>query len=50
MRSTGYVVVELKTGKFRPEHLGQLNYYVTVVNDKMRLPRQRPTVGILADP
>lgn len=42
-----YVVVELKAGKFKPEHLGQLNFYVSVVNDKMRLPRQRPTVGIL---
>lgn len=42
-----YVVIELKAGKFRPEHLGQLNFYVSVVNDKIRLPRQRPAVGIL---
>lgn len=42
-----YVVVELKAGKFKPEHLGQLNFYVSVVNDKMSLPRQRPAVGIL---
>jgi predicted nuclease of restriction endonuclease-like (RecB) superfamily len=42
-----YVVVELKAGRFKPEHLGQLNFYVSVVNDKMRLPRQRPAVGIL---
>lgn len=42
-----YMVVELKAGKFKPEHLGQLNFYVSVINDKMRLPRQRPAVGIL---
>lgn len=42
-----YIVVELKAGKFKPEHLGQLNFYVSVVNDRMRLERQRPTVGIL---
>jgi hypothetical protein len=42
-----YVVVELKAGRFKPEHLGQLNFYVSVVNDKIRLPRQRPSVGIL---
>ncbi|MBG6185418.1 putative nuclease of restriction endonuclease-like (RecB) superfamily [Arthrobacter sp. CAN_A214] len=42
-----YVVVELKAGKFKPEHLGQLNFYVSVVKDKIRLPRQRPPVGIL---
>lgn len=47
VRSTGYVVVELKAGKFMPEHLGQLNFYVAAVNDMLRLPRQAATVGIL---
>ncbi|MET3948750.1 putative nuclease of restriction endonuclease-like (RecB) superfamily [Arthrobacter sp. UYCu512] len=45
--SDRYVVVELKAGKFKPEHLGQLNFYVAAVNDILRLPRQAPTVGIL---
>ncbi|MGO4806822.1 PDDEXK nuclease domain-containing protein [Arthrobacter sp. 2MCAF15] len=45
--SDRYVVVELKTGKFKPEHLGQLNFYVAAVNDMLRLPRQALTVGIL---
>ena len=47
VRSTGYVVVELKAGKFKPEHLGQLNFYVAAVDDMLRLPRQAATVGIL---
>ncbi|WP_424573632.1 PDDEXK nuclease domain-containing protein [Arthrobacter sp. 'calajunan'] len=45
--SDRYVVVEVKAGKFKPEHLGQLNFYVAAVNDMLRLPRQAPTVGIL---
>ncbi|MGP9034393.1 PDDEXK nuclease domain-containing protein [Glutamicibacter mysorens] len=45
--SDRYFVVELKAGKFRPEHLGQLNFYVAAVNDMLRLPRQARTVGIL---
>ncbi|AUI53779.1 PDDEXK nuclease domain-containing protein [Arthrobacter crystallopoietes] len=42
-----FVVVELKSGKFRPEHLGQLNFYVAAVNDMVRFPGMAPTVGIL---
>ncbi|WP_306439375.1 PDDEXK nuclease domain-containing protein [Paenarthrobacter nitroguajacolicus] len=33
-----FVVVELKSGKFRPEHLGQLNFYVAAVNDLVKFP------------
>ncbi|GAP55146.1 conserved hypothetical protein [Arthrobacter sp. Hiyo6] len=47
VRSTGYVVVELKVGKFKPEHLGLLNFQGAAVNDILRLPRQALTVGIL---
>jgi predicted nuclease of restriction endonuclease-like (RecB) superfamily len=42
-----FVVVELKSGKFRPEHLGQLNFYVAAVNDLVKFPGMAPTVGIL---
>lgn len=42
-----YVVVELKTGKFRPEYAGKLGFYIAVVDDKLRLPAHNPTVGIL---
>lgn len=45
--SNRFVVVELKAGKFRPEHLGQLNFYVSAVNDLVRFPGMAPTVGIL---
>jgi len=45
--SDRYVVVELKAGKFKPEHAGQLSFYVAAVNEMLRLPRQGATVGIL---
>ena len=43
-----YVVIELKIGKFKPDHLGQLGFYVAVVDDRLRRPGlHSPTVGIL---
>ena len=42
-----YVVVELKTEKFKPEFAGQLNFYVTAVNKNMRSNSDNQTIGIL---
>ncbi len=43
-----FVVVELKIGRFQPEHLGQLSFYVSWVDANLRDPdRHSPTVGIL---
>ena len=42
-----YVVVELKTGKFKPEHSGQLGFYVALVDERLRRPQHAHTVGIL---
>ena len=42
-----YIVVELKTGKFQPEHAGKLGFYVALVDDRMKLDAHAPTVGIL---
>ena len=47
MRLTGYVVVELKTGKFQPEFAGKLNFYVALVDDVLRRDFHNETVGIL---
>ncbi len=41
------VAVELKRGEFKPEYLGQLNFYVNVLNDLVRLPHENPSIGIL---
>jgi len=42
-----YVVVELKAGKFRPEHLGQLGFYMTAVDERLKDDRDAPTIGLL---
>jgi predicted nuclease of restriction endonuclease-like (RecB) superfamily len=42
-----YVVVELKTEKFKPEFAGQLNFYVTAVNKNMKDDQDNQTIGIL---
>lgn len=43
-----YVVIELKTTKFDPRDAGQIGFYVSVVEDRLRLPgKHQPTVGIL---
>ncbi len=42
-----YVVVELKTEKFKPEFAGQLNFYVTAVNKQIKLEQDNDTIGIL---
>ena len=42
-----YVVVELKTGEFRPDNVGQLSFYVALVDADLRRPHHADTVGLL---
>ena len=42
-----YVVIELKATAFKPEHIGQLNFYVTAVNKLMCTEHDKPTIGLL---
>lgn len=42
-----YVVIELKGGKFKPEHLGQLDFYLTVVDTQIKHSQDGPTIGLL---
>lgn len=42
-----YVVIELKATAFKPEHIGQLNFYVTAVDNLMRSAQDNPTIGLL---
>ena len=42
-----YVVVELKTEKFKPEFAGQLNFYITDVNKNMKSDSDNQTIVIL---
>lgn len=43
-----YVVIELKTGEFKPEYAGKLNFYVSAVDDLVAdKTMDKPTIGIL---
>ena len=42
-----YVVIELKAEKFKPEHLGQLGFYMTAVDRQVKSDQDAPTIGLL---
>ena len=42
-----YIVVELKATPFKPEYAGQLNFYINVVDDKLRGEDDNKTIGLL---
>ena len=42
-----YVVVELKASPFKPEYMGQLNFYINVVDDTLRGEHDNKTIGLL---
>ena len=42
-----YVVIELKAGAFKPEHTGQLGFYLSAVDAQMRAEHDSPTIGLL---
>lgn len=42
-----YIVIELKTVEFEPEHAGKLNFYIKAVDNKFKKELDNPTIGIL---
>ena len=42
-----YVVIELKATAFKPEYMGQLNFYINVVDDTLRGEHDNKTIGLL---
>jgi predicted nuclease of restriction endonuclease-like (RecB) superfamily len=42
-----FVVVELKATDFKPEHTGQLGFYLTAVDAQLKAPSDAPTIGLL---
>ena len=47
LRLRAFVVIDLKTGGFKPEYAGKLNFYCNVVNDQLRHADDRPTIGLI---
>jgi len=42
-----YVVIELKGCAFKPEHIGQLNFYLSAVESQIKATDDKPTIGLL---
>lgn len=42
-----YVVIELKTGDFKPEYAGQLNFYLSAVDGILKKEDDNPSIGLL---
>lgn len=42
-----YVVIELKTGEFRPEYAGKLNFYLSAVDSQLKTENDNPSIGLL---
>jgi predicted nuclease of restriction endonuclease-like (RecB) superfamily len=41
------IAFELKADKFKPEHLGQLNFYLEALDRDVRNPNENPSIGVL---
>ena len=41
------VAVDLKIGDFQPEHKGKMEFYLTVLNQTIKLPHENPAIGII---
>lgn len=42
-----YVVIELKTGDFKPEYAGQINFYLSAVDGILKRSDDNPSIGLL---
>lgn len=42
-----YVVIELKTGKFKPEYAGKLNFYLNLMDKRIKDATDNPTIGLI---
>ncbi|MEL7144197.1 MAG: PDDEXK nuclease domain-containing protein [Cyanobacteria bacterium J06573_11] len=41
------VAIDLKIGEFQPEYVGKMQFYLAILNDKVRLEDERPSIGII---
>jgi len=46
-RLRALIAIELKIGKFKPEFAGKMSFYLSILNDKVKLPDENPSIGII---
>ncbi|MBQ2639349.1 MAG: DUF1016 family protein [Bacilli bacterium] len=42
-----YIVIELKNTKFKPEYAGKMNFYLSIVDDKLKGENDNPSIGLI---
>lgn len=47
LKLRAFVVIDLKIGRFMPEHAGKMNFYLSAVDDLVRHADDQPTIGII---
>lgn len=47
LRLRRFIVVDLKTGPFKPEYAGKMNFYCNLVDDHLRHVDDQPTIGLI---
>ena len=47
LRLRCFVVIELKATEFKPEYTGQLNFYLSAVDDRLKHPDDQPSIGLI---
>lgn len=47
LRLRRYVVVDLKAKPFKPEYAGKMNFYLSAVDDQLRHPDDKPSIGLI---
>jgi predicted nuclease of restriction endonuclease-like (RecB) superfamily len=46
-RLQALVAVELKRGEFKPEYAGKLNFYLSALDEYVKMPHEKPSIGIV---
>jgi predicted nuclease of restriction endonuclease-like (RecB) superfamily len=47
LRLRCYVAIELKMTAFKPEYAGKMNFYLSVLDDRLRHPTDQPSIGMI---
>ena len=46
-RLRSLIAIELKVGEFKPEYAGKMQFYLTALDETMKLPDENPSIGII---
>ena len=47
LKLRSFVVIELKSDKFKPEYAGKMNFYLSAVDDLLKHPNDNPSIGLI---